>query len=124
MFRTTDMVLIAVMVSAAAFTYKTKHDAERQYGEVRRLQSAINSEEDRIDVLKADWSLLTQPSRLQRLAERFHDELQLEPVDARQIADLDELPERQLEIEDFTEKRLGGVAENGIDDQKTGGVVQ
>jgi len=84
----------------------------------------MNSEEDRIDVLKADWSLLTQPSRLQRLAERFHDELQLEPVDARQIADLDELPERQLEIEDFTEKRLGGVADNGIDDQKTGGVVQ
>ena len=46
------------------------------------------------------------------------------PADARQIADLDELPERQLEIEDFTEKRLGGVADNGIDDQKTGGVVQ
>ena len=35
MFRTLDLLLIAVMVLAAAFTYKTKHDAERQYAELR-----------------------------------------------------------------------------------------
>ena len=32
-FRTSDIVLIAVMVSAAAFTYKTKHEAEDQLGD-------------------------------------------------------------------------------------------
>jgi hypothetical protein len=31
-------VLIAVMVAAAAFTYKTKHDAEDKYSEVRKLE--------------------------------------------------------------------------------------
>lgn len=124
MFRTTDIVLIAVMVSAAAFTYKTKHDAERQLAEVRRLESSIRTEEDRIDLLKADWSLLTQPARLQRLANSFASDLGLEPADPRQIADLDELPERKLQIEDFLDKRLGGYAGNGIDDQTTSGVRQ
>ena len=67
MFRTSDIVLIAVMVSAAAFTYKTKHEAENWQAEVRRLQQQIRFEEDTTDLLRADWSLLTQPSRLQRL---------------------------------------------------------
>jgi hypothetical protein len=38
-FRTSDTVLIAVMVAAAAFTYKTKHDAEDKYSEVRKLEA-------------------------------------------------------------------------------------
>jgi hypothetical protein len=65
-FRTTDIVLIAVMISAAAFTYKTKHDAEIRYSEIRRLETQIRVQEDAVNVLRADWSLLTQPSRLQR----------------------------------------------------------
>ena len=35
-FRTSDMVLIAVMVSAAAFTYKTKREAEDQFARCAR----------------------------------------------------------------------------------------
>ncbi len=72
MFRTSDIVLIAVMVSAAAFTYKTKHEAEDWLGQVRKLEREIRFEEDTIDLLKADWSLLTQPSRLQKLTEIYH----------------------------------------------------
>ena len=67
MFRTSDIVLIAVMVSAAAFTYKTKHEAEDQLVEVRKIEAAIRYEQDSTDLLKADWSMLTQPSRLQKL---------------------------------------------------------
>ena len=61
MFRTIDIILIAVMVSAAALTYKTKHDAEKQISPVRKIEAQIRYEEDTIDLLKADWSLLTQP---------------------------------------------------------------
>lgn len=101
MFRTTDVVLIAVMVAAAAFTYKTKHDAERQLSELRRVQADIRSERDTIDVLKADWSLLTQPSRLQRLSEIYDAELNLKPVEANQIVEIGELPAAPLKIEDI-----------------------
>ena len=124
MFRTSDIVLIAVMVSAAAFTYKTKHEAEDQLATVRKIEAQIRFEEDSIDLLKADWSLLTQPSRLQKLAEIYEAELQLEPVEAHQIVGLDELPARPVEIQDFSTERLGGMAEGGTDQTTTGAVVQ
>ena len=119
MFRTTDMVLIAVMVSAAAFTYTTKHGAEAELSKVRKLEAAIRFEEETIDVLKADWSLLTQPARLQKLAEAYRDELHLVPVEAHQIGDIDELPERPLTIEDIVVGTPGG-----IDDATTGGIAR
>lgn len=124
MFRTSDIVLIAVMVSAAAFTYKTKHEAENRLAEVRKIEQQIKLERETIDVLKADWSLLTQPARLQRLAETYQTELQLQPVEARQIVGIEELPAKPLEIEDLSSQRLGGMADRGQDQTTTGGVVQ
>ena len=124
MFRTTDLVLIAVMVSAAAFTYTTKHSAEAELSKLRGLETAIRLEDEAIDVLKADWSLLTQPSRLQKLVEIYHPELLLEPVQPHQIADFSDLPARPLEIEDLLSEQLGGVADADLDKATTGGVVQ
>ncbi|MGY6708848.1 MAG: cell division protein FtsL [Rhizobiaceae bacterium] len=108
MFRTTDIVLIAVMISAAAFTYKTKHDAENRYSEIRRLETQIRVQENAVDVLRADWSLLTQPSRLQRLAERYDEDLGLVPAEAQQFGRIDEIPMRDFGIEDI----LGGSGES------------
>ncbi len=124
MFRTSDIVLIAVMVSAAAFTYKTKHEAEDRLAVVRKIEADIRYEEDTIDLLRADWSLLTQPSRLQRLTEIYNAQLGLQPVEARQIVGLDELPERPVEIPDFSSQPLGGMAESGQDQTMTGGIVR
>jgi len=119
------MVLIAVMLSAAAFTYKIKGDAEAKLAEIRRLETSIRLEEDTIDVLKADWSLLTQPARLQRLTEIYKSQLELEPVEARQIVEIGDLPmPPPLPIEDGTSQPLGGMADSGQDPVVTGGVVR
>ena len=91
MFRTSDVVLIAVMLSAAAFTYKTKHDAQAMMNRIAALNTQIQVEKDRIDVLKADWSLSTQPARLQELADIYQEDLGLRSVDPRQIASRDAL---------------------------------
>jgi hypothetical protein len=123
-FRTSDIVLIAAMVAAAAFTYKTKHEAESRLAEVHRIQTQIKLEQDTITLLKADWSLLTQPSRLQKLSEIYQTELALQPVEAHQIVGMDELPARPLQIEDLTSQHLGGMADNGRDPTVTGGVVR
>lgn len=120
-FRTTDIVLIAVMVTAAAFTYKTKHDAEAQLAELRRVEGQIRLERDLTDVLRADWSLLTQPARIQRLAEQYQSELELEPVEATQIGAISELPARPLQIEDLI-LREAGVETQGTDQLATGGI--
>lgn len=120
-FRTTDIVLIAVMVAAAAFTYKTKHDAESQFAELRKVEEQIRFEKDLIDVLRADWSLLTQPARLQRLTEQYHEQLELAPVEATQIGSLAELPPKPLAIEDVILREAGAV-ETGTDNLATGGI--
>lgn len=109
MFRTTDTVLICVMVAAAAFTYSTKHDAENRYRELRRIESQIRFEEDTIAVLKADWSVLTQPRRLQALTESFNEQLKLQPPDPKQYGHLDQIPARELSIEDVLDERFGPV---------------
>lgn len=118
------MVLIAVMVSAAAFTYTTKHAAEAELRKLRRIEAAIRFEEETIDVLKADWSLLTQPARLQRLAEAYHEELGLVPVEAHQIADMNDLPAQRLRIEDIVDGESGTMAGGGVDGVTTSGVAR
>lgn len=131
MFRTSDIVLIAVMVSAAALTYKTKREAEDQLAAVQKIHAEIRYEEDTIDLLKADWSLLTQPSRLQKLTELYKSQLELQPVSARQIVGLGDLPAKQLDIQDILSGRQGGMADNsdkapssGRDPVVTGGIAQ
>ncbi|MBL8575848.1 MAG: hypothetical protein JNK47_01360 [Mesorhizobium sp.] len=129
MFRTTDIVLIAAMVAAAAFTYKTKHEAENRQEVLSRIEQQIRFEEDTMDLLKADWSLLTQPARLQKLSETYQAELGLVPLEARQIVELGELPAKPLNIEDLSSQNLGGMADSnaispGQDKIVAGGVVQ
>jgi hypothetical protein len=122
-FRTTDIILIAIMVSAAAATYKIKADAEAQKMLVRQLQAQIHTEEDTIDLLKADWSLLSQPGRLAKLVELYKSQLEVEPVDPRQFVKLDELPARPpLTIEELTADPPDGIAASGQDPTITGAV--
>lgn len=118
------MVLIAVMVAAAAFTYKTKQVAEDQLAAVRKLEQQIRFEEDSVALLRADWSLLTQPARLQQLTEAYQGDLKLQPVDARQFARLDEIPVRPLDIQDIIGQAFEVTADGGGTDQTTTGAVQ
>jgi hypothetical protein len=69
MLRTLDVVLVVAMVAAATITYQIKHAAEEKLAEVRELQAEIKLQEETIDLLEADWSLLNQPSRLQQLSD-------------------------------------------------------
>jgi len=93
LFRTRDVVMIAVMLSAAAFTYETKHDAEASRDRIYSLESQIQAEKDALDVLKADWSLLTQPGRLQQLAKTYEEELGLRLIEPQQIITMQRLRE-------------------------------
>lgn len=117
------MVMIGAMVAAAAFTYTTKHDAEAELAKVRRLEAAIRFEEETMTVLRADWSVLTQPSRLQELADRYTAQLGLHPVEPYQFAELDELPGLRLRLEDLLEDD-GRWAAGELDDMATGGVMR
>ncbi|MFB2550756.1 cell division protein FtsL [Ensifer soli] len=92
MLRTLDVVLIVVMTAAATVTYTIKHRAENIRDEVRRLDANIKLEEDTIDLLKADWALLTQPNRLERLVAQYGEELKLSQTLSTALARPEELP--------------------------------
>ncbi len=98
MFRTLDVVMIAVMTAAATVTYSIKHQAENKLEEVRKLDAEIKLEEDTIDLLKADWALLTQPNRLNRLVKTFETDLKLVPTESTQLAQPSELPMPMAEL--------------------------
>ncbi len=125
MFRTSDIILITVMIGAAAATYTIKHRAENTLGEIRQLDREIRFEEDTIDLLKADWSLLKQPSRLQALTETYQDDLELQDLDPNQIGDISQIPQRPLGVEDILDGNLGDAIAGDAtqaDPIETGGV--
>ena len=122
MFRTSDIVMLGVIVASAAFTYKTKHEAEARVAEIHKIQSQIRYEEDTISVLKADWSRLTQPGRLEKLVKAYDAELELKNVEASQFAAVKDLPERPLTIEELTAD--SNLADLGNDPITTGALPQ
>ncbi|NLS20759.1 hypothetical protein HGP16_30085 [Rhizobium sp. P40RR-XXII] len=92
MLKTFDIVLIGVMTAMASVTYTIKHRAELKLEEVRRLESEIKLERDTIELLKADWALVSQPNRLEKLVNNYSSELQLQPTLSTAIVQPSELP--------------------------------
>lgn len=91
---TWTLFLCLMMVAGAAVTYKIKYQAELATENSRDLVSEINGMEEDISRLKAQWSLLNQPSRLQALVENNSEVLPLTPLAPHQIALLDNVPEK------------------------------
>ena len=112
MLKTVDIVLIAVMISAAAWTFKIKYEAEGIEQQVAAIERRIALERETITLLDADWSLLNQPDRLQRLAEAFKGDLGLEPLKPEQIVEPDELPAQPINLVPNPTQMLGGYADN------------
>ena len=95
MLRLLHVVVLAALVLAAADVYKIKYESTLQAEKVDKLKAELRREQDAIAVLRAEWSKLDRPDRIQDLAQRH---LTLKPVDARQFETLDRLPERPVDI--------------------------
>ncbi len=92
MLRAINFLLVALMLAGAALVYDLKYEAERATNKVAKISHKIDVERDAIATLKAEWSLLNQPRRLQDLAERYHAYLELDPLEPTQIGTLDDIP--------------------------------
>jgi hypothetical protein len=90
-------LLLLAMVVGAGITYDMKHHAEEAANKIARLQAGIAGEKDRISVLRAEWSMLIQPSRLQSVVTRYADHFDLQPFSATQIASISDIPEKPLD---------------------------
>ncbi|MEO0327548.1 MAG: hypothetical protein AAF217_03010 [Pseudomonadota bacterium] len=97
MLRSIDVLLLLGLIVVVAWTFKVKYDSQNALDRVAELERQIAAEKVEIDLLKSDWSLLTNPARLQELAERYADELNLQDLEASQLANEQELPNFRLE---------------------------
>lgn len=95
MLRVLHTLVIAALIIAAAWVYKIKFEATLQAERVSKLRVEIRRERDAIAILRAEWSQLDRPDRVQRLAQRH---LTLRPVDVAQFDALDKLPERPRQL--------------------------
>lgn len=98
MLKTVDIVLVALMLCATAWTFGVKHEAELLEEQLRLVEREIAHERETITLLEADWSLLNQPYRLQRLASAYESELGLKPFEPTQIVGPDELPAEPVRL--------------------------
>ena len=87
--RTVNIVLILAALAMAFALYKVKYEALASAREAARLEVEIAREGEAISILKAEWSHLSQPGRLESLARKH---LQLDLMQADQIVRMNELP--------------------------------
>jgi hypothetical protein len=95
MMRLLNILVIGTLVFAAAYVYKIKFDATLQAERVAKLRMEIVREHDGIATLRAEWSRLESPARIQRLTQRH---LALKQIEATQFDRLDHLPVRPPDL--------------------------
>jgi hypothetical protein len=89
--RIIHLLVIGALVFAAAYVYRIKMESTARTERVLRLHADVREQRDAIAALRAEWSRLDAPVRLQGLAERH---LTLKPISANQYDQLKNLPER------------------------------
>jgi hypothetical protein len=104
-----NFLVIGALVLAAAWVYRIKFDATVQAEHLAKLRGEVRHEQDQIATLRAEWSQLDDPARIQALAKRF---LQLKPVAPTQFDNLDRLPDRPAPDVTASTDPIGGLIEN------------
>lgn len=109
MIRGIGFVLVLAVIVLSVGLYDIKYRAEAAEKRVQQLERDIASEQEGIRVLRAEWSYLNQPERLQELAQRYTT---LEALKAAQIGSFDDVPMPHKADDFYAPKRkpLGGYA--------------
>ena len=121
LWRLLHIVVLVALVLAAADVYKIKYESTLQAEKVAKLRNELRREQDAIASLRAEWSKLDRPDRLQELARRH---LTLKPLETRQYDTLDKLPARPVDlVPPGTADPIGAVIETLADPEALTGSV-
>jgi cell division protein FtsL len=94
MLRFINICLVLGLVALAYVIYQVKYEARALDTEITLLGREIDTERDAIAVLRAEWSLLNRPERIERLAQKF---LKLAPARPSQLVTLDTVADRDFD---------------------------
>ena len=126
MFRRTDIILIAGAIAMAAYTYSVKTETKGLRHELAAVNDEIAKEENAIRILRADWSLLTSPQRIQTLVGVYAGQLDLEPGDPKRSIAIADIPMRPAPVEPELDidTLLARISSGTTDPMMTGSVVE
>lgn len=108
MTRIAGILALLLIIAAAVGLYRFKAQAANNAAQIEQLHAEIEAERERISMLRAEWTYLNQPDRIQDLAERHLD---LERMKGAQMGTIDALPMRPLDVEPFEGDAIGALAE-------------
>jgi hypothetical protein len=94
MLRLLNILALLGLIGTAAWAYSIKYETIYYAEQVKKLEKRLDRERDAITVLRAEWQHVNKPTRLQILSDRH---LQLQALQATQIAKASDLPERAKE---------------------------
>src|SRR6478672_3038897 len=94
MLRFINICLVIALVALAYVIYDGKYEARALDEDLGGLRKDIETEQDAVAVLRAEWSLLNRPERIERLAAKH---LKLAPARPQQLVTLDTVSDRDFE---------------------------
>jgi cell division protein FtsL len=119
--RLLNVMAIAALVGSAIYAYTIKYETIFHAEEITKLKYDIKAAHDSIDMLRAEWTHLARPERIESLADKFLD---LQPPAVTQIVRIDALPEKAPNVDAIGRKLEAlGLAEptNTPQDQNSNG---
>jgi cell division protein FtsL len=121
MLRYLNVAVILTLIGSAMYAYTIKYQTSYRAEQIAKTRLEIKAEQDAIAVLRAEWSFLTRPERVQQLADRLLD---LRPLPVNRIVAARALPERAPQGDSIGAKidtlGLGVASTPGVDPQATG----
>ncbi|MBI1238430.1 MAG: hypothetical protein GC199_03715 [Alphaproteobacteria bacterium] len=91
MIQALNLATLALTIALCFGLYKITNETRQAQRDLNAIEQKIEAERETIDVLRAEWSHLVRPARLEALSERH---LALQSVSATQISTLDRIPFR------------------------------
>lgn len=99
--------VVLVMIAGAAWTFQAKDGAVAAAQHVSDLRDQITQEQVAISLLKAEWSELTEPGRLQALIDQYPQVFPLQPFGIDQMVRIRDIPMAPTEQPDLIADMLG-----------------
>ena len=93
--RVLNLAVIVLLVLAASYVYEIKFESTLRAERIAKMRGDVQRERDAIAALRAEWSTLENPARIQALARRH---LHLRPAETTQYDTLEHLPERPPQV--------------------------
>jgi cell division protein FtsL len=94
MLRFVNICLVLALVALAYVIYEGKYEARALDEDIGGLRKKIETERDAVAVLRAEWSLLNRPERIERLAKKH---LKLNPARPQQLVTVETVSDSDFE---------------------------